>query len=250
MSGDKPEQIPSGWSAVDTVSASHTEQEIRLTIALKQSNLEQLEETVLHVSNPRDPAYGKYLSKEELDTLTRPSAEATVTVTDWLTSHGVMDRCAPNGAGDLLQCTLPVTTVETMLEAKYSAFKHSSGLEVLRAAGGYSVPTAVAPFLDFIQPTTKFPVLRTAKPVTDPESAKASLLGANTPSSLRTLYSVGDTKGNSSSNSLACTAFLGQVREGRPDPPTHSTHSLTSASRLPPPPAALPPPAHPTPPST
>ena len=63
-----------GWNKLGRLPPS---EEIFLTFALKQSNLESLERVFWEVSNPRSKEYGKHLSLSKLTQLIAPSQATT-----------------------------------------------------------------------------------------------------------------------------------------------------------------------------
>ena len=52
-----------------------------MTLAVKQQNLDTLTGTLLRVSDPKHPDYGRYLTKDQVDSLVAPS-EKTVRTRD------------------------------------------------------------------------------------------------------------------------------------------------------------------------
>ena len=97
-----------------------------------------------------------------------------------------------------------------MLNTEYHTYVHSAAGwgDIVRAdsATGYSLPASVAAHVDFVSPTLRFPFARTG-----PTAMRANApLRTNTPATLRQLYKVGHTEGNSTKNKQSCTAFLDQ----------------------------------------
>ena len=62
---------------------------IELTFALKQQNLDELQDILLKVSTPSDDLYGKHLSIQQVQEFTMPSQQTTNTVKSWLISNGI-----------------------------------------------------------------------------------------------------------------------------------------------------------------
>jgi len=186
---------------------------LKMTIAIKQRNLDQLERTLMSVSDPRSGHYGEHLTNDQVQQLVAPNPESISLVADWLNEHGITSWESSSN-GDFFQFVAPVSTVEELLSAEYHSFKHSKlDAEAIRTFN-YSIPTKIQSAIDFISPTVRLPTLRNAptptisRPPTvldevDPE------VGAN-PTSLRKLYNVGDVEGKSSKNRQAVTAFLEQ----------------------------------------
>jgi len=169
--------------------------------------LRELHDALLRVSDPASPDYGRHLSQKDVNRLTAPAPEHTKAVVAFLQSYGLDPRPAtPNG--DMLAVVAPVEVAERLLATSYTELEHTSGVALLRALGGYSLPPAVAAAVDFVAPVTHIPRVR--RPVAAPRGApNASALGYNTPKNLRKLYGV-DVEGVAADNRQAVTAFLEQ----------------------------------------
>ena len=175
---------------------------------VKQRNLGQLEDTLLRVSSPKSPDYGKHLSNDQVHKLTAPLPADVQAVASLLAEHGAKAVAAtPNS--DMIRATVTVDVAEKLLAANYVELHHAgSNVTIHRAVGGYSLPSAVAGAVDFVTPTVHVPGVRTA---TVAGASPSGMLGTkNTPDNLRTLYSVGDTVGKADKNIMAVTAFLNQ----------------------------------------
>lgn len=201
--------IPTGWQALK---AANPYQEIELTIAVKQQNLNQLEETLLKVSDPSDAKnFGNHLSLAEVNALVAPSSETVSRVNAWL--DGVVNSTRhSNGNSDFITTTMNIKDAERLLGVTYSVFAHvSTKHQVIRTNQAYTVPTTLAADIDFIGPTIRFPGTLPA-----PGKSLKSHSGATaiTPDVLRKLYNVGDVKAAASTkNIVACASFLGQFFE-------------------------------------
>uniref|UniRef100_A0A665VZE0 Tripeptidyl-peptidase 1 n=1 Tax=Echeneis naucrates TaxID=173247 RepID=A0A665VZE0_ECHNA len=79
-------RIPADWNHVGRVDPT---EELELTFALKQQNVNLLEEKLRLVSDPDSPQYGKHLTLEEVASLVRPSQMTHKVVHHWLRSHGI-----------------------------------------------------------------------------------------------------------------------------------------------------------------
>lgn len=206
------ESLPPSWSILHPTPRGHS---LELYFAVKQRGLAKLESTLLSVSTPSSPDYGKHLTNDELQHLTAPAETNIEAVSNFLLSFGAEPRRAtPNG--DFVAATVPVEVAERMLSAKYVEVRHTSGKVVARTLGGYRLPAAVASAVDFVAPTIHIPgAQRRPRPggansdreVSSNSTAKP---GFNTPKNLRQLYSVGTAEGKASSNKQAVTAFLDQ----------------------------------------
>lgn len=77
---------PTRWARGPRVQPSTP---VELIFAVKQTNLEELESTLVAVSDPDSPRYGQHLSAEEVDNLVAPRPADILTVLMWLKEQGV-----------------------------------------------------------------------------------------------------------------------------------------------------------------
>jgi len=118
---------------------------------------------------------------------------------------------------DWLQTTIPVIAVESLLQSEYRRFGHNeTGATVLRLAAGYSLPASVAPHIDFVGPSIRFPsAKRPSLRLHQRDPARRLLFGPSgdgvDPTFLRKLYNATDAAGASGTKNIqACASFLGQ----------------------------------------
>ncbi len=71
------------------VSRADPDQRIKLTFAIKQQNLGELELALMAVSDPASPNYGQHLTRDEVDALVAPAPESISTVKRWLAAHDI-----------------------------------------------------------------------------------------------------------------------------------------------------------------
>eukprot|EP01065_Artemidia_motanka_P015004 TRINITY_DN1886_c0_g1_i1.p1 TRINITY_DN1886_c0_g1~~TRINITY_DN1886_c0_g1_i1.p1 ORF type:complete len:569 (+),score=213.11 TRINITY_DN1886_c0_g1_i1:52-1707(+) len=194
-------ETSAGWEAVSRTPDSHS---IQLSFAVKQRRLDELERTLLRVSDPRSKDYGKHLSNEAVHELVAPDSADVDAVVDFIRSFGAEPiRKTPNS--DFIEATVGVRTAEAMLSAQYSHMKHSESGIVVHRCDSYSLPERVARAVDVVSPTVHLPAPRSIKRVAPQPNALD-----NSPRVLRKLYSVGDAVGQAPANRMAVTAFLGQ----------------------------------------
>ena len=132
-----------------------------LVFAVKQSNLDLVEETLSSVSDPDSEFYGQYLSFEEIGDLVR-NPESLDAVKSFLLAHGVVEsqiESTPNGEFIVAQTT--VEKAELMLDASFFVFENEllPGTQLLRSEL-ISIPDELEPHLDFVGETTQFPGIR------------------------------------------------------------------------------------------
>ncbi|KAJ3316770.1 hypothetical protein HDV06_002891, partial [Boothiomyces sp. JEL0866] len=147
--------VPTGW-VLENVQVD-LGQTVDFGFGLKQSNMDQLVQKLLEVSDPSHPNYGKHLSKEEVDALTAPSAETVKAVTDWLVENGVdASSITFNSGKDWLHVKLPLSKAQQLLQADYKSYIHpESGKTVVRTTE-FSLPQNLYGHIDLVKPTTLF----------------------------------------------------------------------------------------------
>ncbi|XP_036927421.1 tripeptidyl-peptidase 1 [Acanthopagrus latus] len=201
--------IPEDWTHVGLVDPA---EKLELTFALKQQNVDLLEETLRRVSDPDSAQYGKHLTLEEVSSLIRPSELTQKVVRRWLQSHGITD-CLTVHTQDFLQCTMTAEVAETLLPgSKFRRYTRDSQ-SVVRSSAPYSVHDDVHQHLDFVGGLHRLP------PKAQQEPSKASSnkrqkpgihLGV-TPAILRARYNLSATDvGAAQNNSQAVAQFLEQ----------------------------------------
>jgi len=142
----------------------------------------------------------QWLDKAQVEDLTNPLPEQLAAVSAWLsTADGAS---SPRVSGGFVTVTMPVAAAEELLQTSFSTYRHAATNHVVTRCTSYTVPAALAPHLDFMAPTLRFPTPRIARSV----NADASV----NPALLRKLYSVGDAKGAQTANSQAVAQFLEQ----------------------------------------
>ncbi|EJD43708.1 subtilisin-like protein [Auricularia subglabra TFB-10046 SS5] len=227
-------EVPAGWTLA-AQSVPPMEHKIDLRIGLKQHNLDTLIDTLYDVSNPLSPAYGKHLSKEQVEALVAPHPTTVSIVEDWLATHGIApSSCSRSPAGDWLYVTVPVSQAERMLDTKYNVFHNgASGNRIVRALS-YSLPRLLHDHIDVVQPTTMFGRLhemratsfiqsegfQAATPDAEPErpirpgqlaTLPASCNRTITPTCLRILYATdGYVPAATNVNKLGVAGYLGE----------------------------------------
>lgn len=176
---------------------------IEVIIAVKQNNKDLLEQLVLTVSDPDSKAYGQHLSLDAVNELVSPALESVASIEAHLLYHGVTD-CEATANNDFIKCFMSVSTAEAVLGAQYHYYQHHEANVTVVRTPYYSLPTDVSRHVDFVSPTVRFPTLQKRVAA----NSNGSSTRENTPSSLRSLYHIGDVEGTNGKQS--CTAFLEQ----------------------------------------
>jgi len=137
-----------GWKMLDRVEPHKT---LELSFALKQENIEQLEELFWEVSDPDSRIYGKYLTTDQITEMIAPSFETYSLIDKWLKNEGVVD-CDLVANKDYMNCRMPCKLAEKVLTgAVFFYFCHDKyHKKVIRSTSRYYIPEYIAENLDFV----------------------------------------------------------------------------------------------------
>lgn len=108
------------------------------------------------MSDPSHPRYGQHLTVDEINGLVKPTNETIAEVQSWLLGHNITeDRLEYSPAKDWIKVTVPVKTIERLLDTEYSIFKHEDGSHLVRTPH-WSLPVHLHDHIETIQPTNSF----------------------------------------------------------------------------------------------
>eukprot|EP01100_Stratorugosa_tubuloviscum_P011261 TRINITY_DN4_c0_g1_i6.p1 TRINITY_DN4_c0_g1~~TRINITY_DN4_c0_g1_i6.p1 ORF type:complete len:577 (-),score=307.42 TRINITY_DN4_c0_g1_i6:166-1836(-) len=152
-------EIPQGWKIKDF--KPNPNLELKITLALKQNNIEYLNNLFWEVSNPESKNYGKYLTNEQVNNLIRPKIETRETILNWLFENSI-EIFEETKAQDFINIKLTLEKAENLLNCKFYSFEHILSRKNLIRTLKYSVPFKIAKELDFIGGTIHFPKIKIA----------------------------------------------------------------------------------------
>ncbi|RMZ69891.1 tripeptidyl-peptidase 1 [Pyrenophora seminiperda CCB06] len=208
--------VPEGWSEVGAPAPDH---KLFFRIAVPSENRDLFERTLMEVSSPSHPRYGKHLKRDELKDLIKPRAESVATVLNWLEESGVEARDIHNN-GEWINFYAPVKRAEEMMETTFKTYQSEVRANVRKIRSlGYSVPGHVRPAIDMIQPTTRFGQIRAeGSMILSQEETPFSVLAVNascktriTPTCLADLYNFKDFNASTAvKTKLGVTGYLEQ----------------------------------------
>lgn len=207
------DNIPHGWTRRDKPGS---EELITFRLAINQKNAAHFEKKVIDISTPGHPNYGRHMKRDEVKEFLRPSSDISNQVVTWLKSSKVLTENLKSD-GNWISFTVPVSQAEQMLRTQFFYF-HSlaQNTSVIRTLG-YSVPKEIHPYIQLIQPTTRFGNSDPQKStLLQPKLATIQQLEAGcdsivTPDCLRDLYGLGNTTTKPDwRNRLGISGFLDQ----------------------------------------
>lgn len=159
--------VPAGWTRGRR---AHPAAPLKLYVALAQEQPKLLEDTILAVSTPGDPRYGRHLNRDEAKQLTRPASHSTDTVLSWLAEHNVRGSSV-HVDGDWLTLGINAAQAEALLQTEFYLYESADNDRVVRTLQ-YSLPGHIAPHVRMVQPTTRFGV---------PQKMRSAIYKAATP---------------------------------------------------------------------
>ncbi|EJD49914.1 subtilisin-like protein [Auricularia subglabra TFB-10046 SS5] len=226
--------------------AARGDELLSLRIAVKNGDLDGLSTALLDAATPGQPTFRQWLSKEQVESYARPSAESLRAVTGWLSDHSLVSTSI-TPSGDWMSISVPVSTANRMLNATFAPFVHSeTGARIVRTLE-YSLPEAVSSHIRLIHPTTSFAFApRPRKQIVTSEGALAPRVVADEPcetvakpACLQQLYNLPiRVSSPTSARRIAIPAYQNQFASQsdlnifltrlRPDMPPNTTFSLMS----------------------
>ncbi|EGD90397.1 hypothetical protein H112_01854 [Trichophyton rubrum D6] len=187
--------VPQGWVQEGSPAPST---QMKFKLALVQGKTAEFEQRVMDISNPKHADYGKFMSREELDAFLQPSPQVKDSVFNWLASEGISKRSVKSNT-DWLTFTTSIAQAEKLFNTRFYTFKNTAdGSQIIRTLK-YSVAASAAPYVQMVQPTTKFSAPRpelSSVFTSDLEMTSSANVDCNvtiTPDCIRELYKMGNT---------------------------------------------------------
>jgi tripeptidyl-peptidase-1 len=146
-----------GWTVQRTPAV---DEPITLQIGLTLQNEDALIAKLKDVSDPKSPNYGKFLDRDEANSLAKPALDASDTVVKWLKDSGV-STVTSDGFWVTFRTT--IDKANELLAADFQQYQND-GVSKIRTAQ-YSVPMEVSQHIDLIHPTTFFGKTQAFAPV-------------------------------------------------------------------------------------
>ncbi|OQE37309.1 hypothetical protein PENCOP_c010G08605 [Penicillium coprophilum] len=173
--------------------------------AITQHNAGEFEQKVIELSTPGHASYGRHMKRDEVKKFLSPPPAISDRIIAWLRSENVPANSIDSD-GHWISFTAPISQAEQML-------KTNIAIRTL----GYSVPKVLHPFIQLIQPTTRFGNLVSQRSSTlerKPATSEQLAAGCNTtitPNCLWNLYGLDDTTTRPEwRNRLGISGFLEQ----------------------------------------
>jgi tripeptidyl-peptidase-1 len=206
--------VPDGWIQGSPASPSML---MQFRLAIRQERAAEFEQIAINIATPGHGLYGKHMKRDEIKAFLRPSSDVSDAILSWLKSEEVSDDLIEDD-GDWVKFTVPVKQAERILKTRFYYFHHkTNGMYKIRTLE-YSVPRIIRPYIQLIQPTTRFGEVKPQKSfvleqkqVSDAGNVDTDCNSIVTPACLRGLYKLGDFKASPDSrNKLGISGYLDQ----------------------------------------
>lgn len=213
-----------GWLKEKASALKETDM-IKTIFVLKHdpAAMKEFEKTLLDLSTPTSPNYGKWLKPEEIKSRISPSEDKLKVVIDYITSFGITEEFFyVSKFGDMVHVTMPIKTANLMLNTEFALFRSVTKRDVAlpRIVKPYYLPSEVAEHVSIVSDIMRFPSVRTpiraygseGETGADDEfsSCGTRCNGFTTPAVLQSAYSYPTVKSVAKGNSMSVAEFQGQ----------------------------------------
>ena len=198
---------PKGW--YETAKASSDER-IPITFAIKQANVEWLENKLKAVSYPNSPEYTNYMNFDEIAEYVYGRPDSVHALLNTLASVDISENEVRFTLGrDFAIVDMPVVAAEQLFSTDFYHYQHVDYPELkTTTSASYKLPSALEGHVDFVSGVSSFPKLAShpikRKPIVD-----IDLLGT-TPETIAKDYNTSGYVSTNTDNSQAVAAFLRQ----------------------------------------
>lgn len=146
--------IPAAKQGWQLLSRAPRDGLIELHIALRQEDGgTDIVRQLLKASDPKSQAFRQHLGPAQTLELGKPADLGVRVVKGWLEQHDLLAQATISGA--IVDVKTNISEAEALLNTTYSVFSDSA--QDLIRTNEYQVPDHVAPYIDFVTPTTHFP---------------------------------------------------------------------------------------------
>jgi tripeptidyl-peptidase-1 len=147
---------PEGWLKLHK---AHDEAKVHFTLALKQRNMDILEQKFWEVSDPFHANYQKYMTIEEINAIVAPPAAEHDAVVNYLVAHGIHSGGIKSFV-DALEVETTVGVASRVFSTTFHYFRHVEGSNkiVVKAFGDVTIADEVHCYIAMITGITGFPI--------------------------------------------------------------------------------------------
>ena len=205
--------IPSDWLPLGP---AHHSTSIQLHIYIKQTNINQLQQLVDHISVPYhnngsiNQQYTKYWSNHDIHTLIQPTQHSINTIINWLSLYN-LNNIESTWNNDMIQSDTSIGVVQKLLNTTYHVYYNQHINQYTVRCIEYTLPNHILPHIDIIGPTNRFPSASvTSKFDSNTIDASTSCNNKVTPQCIEQLYHMDYLPNTTSINSVGIASYLEQ----------------------------------------
>ena len=151
---DKTREIPASWVEIGR---PYTNSILKFGILLPQTNTAILEKLIIDRSNPNSENYGKWLSKDKIDTIIESDIKHFEIIHDWLSN--TISNYSCNRTADSLYCESTVANINTLFTTEILEYRNTNTKTIFYSGRqmGYSIPRYLEHVIDIVLGIGDFP---------------------------------------------------------------------------------------------
>ncbi|TMW68610.1 hypothetical protein Poli38472_006078 [Pythium oligandrum] len=170
---------------------------VPFVVGLRPRDFETLEERLWSVSDPRNPNYGRHLTKEDVDALAAPHPRDLEGVQQWITERtGISAAEQPfSRASNMLKVSVPARALEELLKTEIHMYEKTTNprSRLLKASRPVSIPAHLSDAIAFVNVNSHPMELRAlAAPSPSARELKEAAYGSGKLAQIRQLYGIPD----------------------------------------------------------
>lgn len=124
---EKRDSLPAKWARTRRLGQSDV---MQMRFALKQSNLDKLDDFLNDVAHPESPFYGQHWTALDVAKKFAPSTETIDAVKEWLADSGIDgERLRLTPSKGFIEVEVTAAEAEALLDTEYHLYQHDAGAE-------------------------------------------------------------------------------------------------------------------------
>jgi len=135
--------MPKGWTSFfsEAITAHHDDEAtIKVTLALREQNMDKMRQIALDVSDPDSPIYGRYLTTAQIDEIAAPAAADLAAVRAWLSEARFAGTVEEARGGRLFVLTAPARALGALLRTQFRRVANAATKQTTLRAGEFALP--------------------------------------------------------------------------------------------------------------
>lgn len=173
---------------------------LEVSVALSLGEPDRAIKSLISVSDPESPNYGKYWTSEAVARTFKPAPSTVAQVLDWVQKHGIDSTRASQSRTGHVRFTMSVDEASQMLQTEFFVFKNPKTGDHGVACQNYNIPRTLTAHIDYITATASLATIRPRQQKTiksqlnhQPQDSPLAVVDCNkytSPSCLRDFYGI------------------------------------------------------------